>query len=110
MNRYGQLLMRQLQSTSPGRFAQIANPEAFFTRRGQELETEIQTLADALAGPDRPGESYLEKAARLTTARINAESDLMREYLTSESDAETPLRPEWQPAWRADPLEDDFLS
>ena len=62
MNRYGQLLMRQLQTTSPQRFAELSDPEAFFTQRGQELETEIQTLADALAGPDRPGESYLEKS------------------------------------------------
>jgi hypothetical protein len=110
MNRYGELLMNQLKTADPSRFRQIPDPESFFEQRGEELESEIQTLTAALAGADRPGETYLEKVARLTTARTNAESDLTREYLVSEADEEeTPLRPEWQPLSRADSPEDDLL-
>ena len=102
MNRYGQRLMDQWKRADPQRFAAIADPEAFFSQKGQELETEIQTLAAALAGPDRPGESYLEKTSRLSTARFNAESDLIREAMLPEPDEdhEEPLPPEWRSlAW-----------
>jgi hypothetical protein len=111
MNRYGEMLMAQLRTANPNRFAEISDPETVFSQWGQELESEILSLADALAGPDRPGESYLEKTARLSTARTNAEADLIREHLSNlEDDAEeTPLRAQWQPLSRADPQEDDAL-
>jgi hypothetical protein len=79
MNRYGARAMRHWQQTDPERFQAIEDPQAFFTTLGAEVEQEIETLAAAMAGPDRVGESYLEKVGRLNMARFNAESDILRE-------------------------------
>ena len=96
MNEYGARLMRQWQHSDPERYAQIPNPTEYFTQKGLELEREIEALAQALAGPDRPGESYPEKVARLATARFNAQSDLIREAMAPDpDDIETPLNPGW---------------
>jgi hypothetical protein len=96
--------MRQWRQADPERFARIPDPQRFFTEKGLELEREIEALAAALAGPDRPEEGYLEKAARLSTARFNAESDLIREAMAPDpDDVETPLDPEvWGPAYTGD--------
>jgi hypothetical protein len=107
MNKYGALLMRQWKRADPQRFSEIPDPEAFFSQKGQELEQEISTLAQSLAGPDRPGESYMEKVARLSTARFNAESDLLREAMIPEpDDVETPLRAEWRSVAWEDPADE----
>ena len=71
--------MRHWQQTDPERFQAIEDPQEFFTTLGAEVEQEIETLAAALAGPDRLGESYLEKVGRLNMAKFNAESDILRE-------------------------------
>ena len=81
MNRYGTQAMRHWQQTDPARYQQIPDPETFFTELGEQVESEIQALADALAGPDRPGETYMEKVGRLNMARFNAESDILREMV-----------------------------
>lgn len=75
--------MRHWQQTDPARFQAIpeSEREAFFAQLGAQVETEIQTLADAIAGPDRPGETYLQKVGRLNMARFNAESDILREMV-----------------------------
>jgi hypothetical protein len=107
MNRYGTLLMRQWRQADPERFAMIPDPDSFFETKGGELELEIATLAQALAGPDRAGESYAEKTARLTSARFNAESDLIREAMIPESEEfEAPLPAEWRSLAREDPIEE----
>jgi hypothetical protein len=107
MNRDGQLLMGQWRRADPQRFSQIPNPEEFFSQKGSELETEIQTLATALAGPDQPGESYLDKTARLSTARFNAESDLIRQaVLPDPEETEEPLPPEWRSLAWEDPADE----
>ena len=79
MNRYGVQAMRHWQQTDPQRFRAIEDPQEFFTTLGAEVEQEIETLAAAIAGPDRLGESYLEKVGRLNMAKFNAESDILRE-------------------------------
>lgn len=96
MNKYGARLMRQWRTADPERFAKVPDPQAFFTELGVDLEERIDALAGALAGPDRAGESYLEKVARLDSARFNAESDLIREAMIPEpgEDIEEPLPPE----------------
>ena len=107
MNKYGALLMRQWRRADPDRFATIPDPESFFAEKGRELEQEIDALAETLAGPDRPGESYLEKTARLSSARFNAESDLIREAMIPEPDeTETPLPAEWRSLAWEDPADE----
>ena len=72
MNRYGSMAMRHWQQTDPARFQAIpeSEREAFFTELGERAESEILALADAIAGPDRPGESYLEKLGRLNHGAV----------------------------------------
>ena len=78
---------------------------SFFTQLGADLEEQIDALARAIAGPDQQGESYLEKVARLSSARFNAESDLIREAMIPEpgEEIEEPLPPEWRSVWTHDP-------
>jgi hypothetical protein len=81
MNRYGRQLMRQMQQSDPARFASLPDPDQHFTIVGEQLAVEIEQLAQSIAGPDRPGETYLEKVGRLNMARLNAESDLIAEAM-----------------------------
>jgi hypothetical protein len=83
MNKYGRLAMSHWQKTDPDRFRAIpeSEREAFFSELGERAETEIQQLQDALAGPDLPGESYLEKVGRLNMARLQAEEQVLRELI-----------------------------
>jgi hypothetical protein len=102
MNRYGAQAMRHWQQTDPSRYAAIPDKEAFFTQLGEQAEQEIETLAAAIAGPDRPGESYLEKLGRLNMARFSAESDLLREMvlIRDPDDPEVDQRPAQDPTAR----------
>ena len=107
MNKYGALLMRQWKRADPQRFSEIPDPEEFFAAKGTELEQEISTLAASLAGPDRAGETYMEKVSRLATARFNAESDLLREAMIPDpDDVETPLPAEWRSVAWEDPADE----
>ena len=70
------------QKTDPERFQAIPESErAFFTELGERAQSEIQQLQDRLAGPDPPGESYLEKVGRLNMARLQAEEIVLPELI-----------------------------
>jgi len=81
MNKYGHLAMRHWQRTDPDRYRAIPDSERepFFSQLAEQAETEIQQLQDALAGLDPAGETYLAKVGRLNMARLNAESQVLRE-------------------------------
>jgi hypothetical protein len=79
MNKYGRLAMSHWQKIDPDRYRQIPDPETFFTELGERAEIEIQQLQDAIAGRDRPAESYLEKVGRLNMARLSAEEQVLAE-------------------------------
>ena len=72
MNQYGRLAMRQWQAHRPDAYGQIESPESFFAWMGQEIANRIAALTPQLAGPDLPGEGYLDKAARLNNATARA--------------------------------------
>jgi hypothetical protein len=101
MNRYGALARRHWQQTDPARIQAIpeSEREAFFTELGERAQSEILALADAIAGPDQPGESYLEKVARLNSARFDAESEILREMIliADPEDPEIDERPDDSP-------------
>ena len=83
MNRYGSMAMRHWQQTDPARFQAIPENEreAFFTDLGERVQSEILVLADAIAGRDRPGETYMQKLGRLNQAQFDAESEVLREMV-----------------------------
>jgi hypothetical protein len=84
VNQYGQMARRHWARWLPGRFAAIADPEAFFTALGDEAEQKISALAWDLAGDDPPGEEYLAKAGRLGAARHRAEQIVLTEMILLE--------------------------
>ncbi|WP_344515457.1 hypothetical protein [Dactylosporangium maewongense] len=81
MNRYGQQAERHWQETMPARVRELDNPEQFFTAMGEELEAAIEELARTLAGPTPIGEPYMDRVQRLTTARFEAEGQVLRQML-----------------------------
>ncbi|GLI00909.1 hypothetical protein Pa4123_61850 [Phytohabitans aurantiacus] len=81
MNRYGQQAMRHWQDTRPDQMRELADPEAFFTQMGEDLEQAIEDLAAKLAGDPPPQENYLPRVRRLTMARFEAEGQILRGML-----------------------------
>lgn len=98
MNKYAKLAMSHWKRTDPDRYAAITDPQTFFQDLGEQAETQIQELAAKLAGPDQPGEEYLQKVGRLNMARLQAEEAILTELvLISGPEEETPADPttEW---------------
>ena len=73
MNQYGRQAMEHWRLHRPTVYRELTDPEAFFTRAGEEILTQVDALSVQLAGPDLPGEDYLDKVARLNRARTEAE-------------------------------------
>lgn len=98
MNRYGILALTYWREQMPARLAALTDSEAHFTRLGLLIQAEVTDLAWELAGGDRQAETYLQKAARLMTARKQAEEIVMANLVWT-GDPELPLdqaRDEWE--------------
>ncbi len=98
MNRYGVMARSHWARWLPQRYAAISDPDSFFSALGQETARQVEELAAELAGEDQPGEGYLEKAGRLTTARSQAEEIILPQQVL--------LPPE--PGMSEDPDESDL--
>lgn len=90
MNKYGKLAQDHWTSVDPQRVQQIENPKAFFSDLGQQVENQIVDLQPQIAGPDKPGETYLQKVGRLNMAKLQAEEMVLHEmvWLTPDLDEE----------------------
>lgn len=99
MNQYGKQAQRHWQKWFPDRYRAITDPELFFTELGQSAATRITELQTELAGPDLPGESYLQKVGRLNSAKMQAEEIVLtEEVFPVPPPAPTPSPdPRWQP-------------
>ena len=82
MNRYGKHAEETWKMLAPTQYAQIPDPEVWFTTLGEEAETSVGELSVQIAGPDPEGETYLEKVGRLNAARTQAEEIVRAEMLT----------------------------
>ena len=94
MNHYGAQAMRHWRTHLPTRFAQITDPETFFTELGEQVEAQVEELTLHLAGDDPPpipGEpaSFLDKASRINTAKRMAEERILPELVLLPSEAES---------------------
>ena len=81
MNRFGQQMLQHYQDNRPQELAALTQPQEHFTRLGQQLEQTIEDLAAKKAGTPPEQESYLQRVRRLTSARAEAESEVMRAHL-----------------------------
>jgi hypothetical protein len=81
MNHYGVTAQQHWARWLPSRYAKINDPDSYFSTLGQEAAHQIEDLAAELAGSDPPGEDYLTRAGRLTTARLQAEEIVLPELI-----------------------------
>ncbi|GHG60960.1 hypothetical protein GCM10012320_35770 [Sinomonas cellulolyticus] len=92
MNRYGRQAETMWKQACPKRYAELEDPEAFFTDLGEQAMEMVPELEVRIAGPDVPGEGYLGKVGRLNAARNQAEEIARAEILappeTEEPDEE----------------------
>ncbi|QSB13765.1 hypothetical protein JQS43_19695 [Natronosporangium hydrolyticum] len=88
MNQYGSQAKRYWQKNLPRQYGQIEDPVAFFGEMGEAMAEQIDELSRQIAGPDQPGEGYLGKLGRLQMARVEAETEVMRELLPQPEDAQ----------------------
>jgi hypothetical protein len=93
VNRYGVMAMRYWARWLPGAYAAISDPDAFFTELGEEVAGQVEELAERLAGEDRPGEGYLDRVARLFTARAVAEEIILPQRARPEPESESGEEP-----------------
>lgn len=89
LNQYGARARAHWKEFLPEEYSQIENPEEHFTSLGEEISEEIRTRAEAIAGPDPQGETFLQKVGRLNEARMTATDEVLREYLP-EPDTDVP--------------------
>jgi hypothetical protein len=86
VNQYASLARNHWRQHLPTRYAQLRDPETYFSQLGEQVEEQIEAMAEALAGPDPTDESYLQKVGRLTEARATAESTVLREMVLLDSE------------------------
>lgn len=119
MNVYGERARDFMRLHSPTRFSAISDPEAFFTKIGEEIASQVDELEETLAGPAPADEGYVERMGRLGMARLMAEERVLSElvYSTAESQEDEPAtdetgafvggRPGWEPLIPPEPAEDE---
>lgn len=83
MSGYAQIARTWWQEQRPAELAAMDDPTAFFSDLQEQIETRVTELSSSLAGPDMPGEEYLEKVGRLNSARSRAQEMALDELVFS---------------------------
>lgn len=86
MNTYGKFAQDTWKTLAPSQYELIVDPETWFTNLGDEAENAVGDLSVKIAGPDRKGETYLEKVGRLNAAKMQAEEIVRAEMLTPQAE------------------------
>ena len=81
---------RHYQRWRPKEYAALKNPAKFFEDLEAEAWSQIDQLAESLAGDAPPNESYLDRAGRLNFARFQAKSQVFRDLLLPEPEPDAP--------------------
>lgn len=77
MNKYGRLAQRHWQRWLPTRYAQIQDPESFFTGLGDQIEDQVTQAAEASVRAQPEATDYLARVGQLSMARLAAEEAAM---------------------------------
>ncbi len=101
MNRYGEQARTWWQQLAPTDYAQMQDPDAFFTRLGEQAAAEVADLTELILERDKVSEEDKEKmrfAARLSAEEIVREEMLLppRYVWDSDPDVEEPMDEEAQ--------------
>lgn len=91
MNKYGAQAQKYWMTQLPSRYAELDDPQEFFTELGEELEAEIvdyQTAMERQLDPELP---YLEKVAHLRMIQKRAEELVFTEVVWSQVPETTSL-------------------
>lgn len=90
MNEYAVMAQKHWREFRPAAYRAIPEParSSFFSRLGEDAATQITALTAALAGPDQPGEDYLEKVGRLNMAKLQAEEQILAELVLTPGEEE----------------------
>lgn len=80
MNQYGRMALDYTSHSRPTAFAQIEDPERFFTEVGEEIERAIVGVRDQILGDPRPGESPEEYRRRSYQAWGTAEELVLADH------------------------------
>ena len=77
MSKYAEMARSHWATWLPESYAAIQDRDSFFSAIGEEAARQVDELADQLAGDSQPGETYLQRAGRLTAARQQAEEIIL---------------------------------
>jgi hypothetical protein len=90
MNRYGQVVLDFNRRHRPRAFAEVADPESFFSRAGETIEADVVRLRDEILGPQRPDEGPEEYRLRSYQALRTAEELVLADHwlMVPEQDAD----------------------
>jgi hypothetical protein len=81
MSKYETTLRTHWVQHRPDELAGMADPVSFFSDLSRQVQSQVEELAEQIAGESRPGEEYLTRLGRLREARMSAESDVLRQVL-----------------------------
>ena len=98
MNGYGRSAQRTWQELAPMAYAEIEDPESYFSELGEQAADQVVDLTRQIQGPDLPNETYFQKVGRINAAKMQAEEIVRAELLTPDSslwEEEEPLEPEY---------------
>lgn len=90
MNHYGLRAMRHWQTFLPNRYAQLPDPQEYFTTLGSQVQTAIIELAADRAAEEGPAPTFLDQAGRLSRIRAQAEEQILAEQVLLPQEADLP--------------------
>lgn len=107
MNQYGTQLQEQWELLDPAQTQAVGTD--FFRTQGELAQAQIEDLTLRLAGPDLPGETYLEKVGRINNAKTRAVEIVMADLPRPVDQSEWEHRFEvWQAGHLTRQLIDEF--
>jgi hypothetical protein len=92
MNRYGRMAQDYTRENLPKAFAEIEDPERFFTEAGEEIEVAIGEVHAQILGDRRPEETKEEYQLRSSHSLRTAEELVLADHylLVAEPETEDP--------------------
>jgi hypothetical protein len=90
VGQYAEIAERHYKRWRPKEYAALKNRSQFFQNLEDEAASQIDQLADSLAGPDLPDESYQDRVGRLNYARFEARSQVFRDVLLPDPEEDAP--------------------